>query len=511
VPTLWDVDEPHNVECSREMDSAGNWIVPTFNFRLRTDKPALLYWLQIAAFRVFGVNEFSGRLPCALAVLGTALTLYFLGRSMFGEVSAFLAALTLAISPGVVGAAHFANPDALLLLCTTAALTLFWNVSKGKGSYFAVGVWCGLGVLAKGPVGFLLPAAIGLFFLVWTRRWGVLLSPRVGLLILGVVLVAAPWYALVAAETKGVWVREFWTKHHSSRMLSAMEGHGGPFFYYLLVLIPGLLPWSVFLAPACWHSWTRRTDTADGDAMKYLTCWASVLVVFFSLSQTKLPNYVLPAYPALAMMIGHFLHRWQAGEAVIPTWVEHAGLSMLGLAGVLFAVALLIVGGVFPIEKVRPIPGISTCASLGLILIGGAAFAAWQLIRRRRSLATASVMAAAAVFAALAAAWLLPALNDAKPARHLADALPASHRQDEIRLAACRWWQPSLVFYAGREVAQLDGPREVAEFLAQGLPAYAFLLEADLEELRQYPVPVRVLTRRGDLYRGKTVVLVTNR
>src|SRR5947208_7640112 len=126
-PSLWDIDEGNNAEAAREMRAAGNWIVPTFNFQLRVDKPALLYWLQIAAYESVGVNEFAARLPSAIAALLTVLLAYELGRRMFDAVTGLVGSLVLATSVMFSAAAHFANPDALLNLFTVLTLLLAWH------------------------------------------------------------------------------------------------------------------------------------------------------------------------------------------------------------------------------------------------------------------------------------------------------------------------------------------------------------------------------------------------
>src|SRR5262249_35672002 len=125
-PSLWDIDEGNNAQCAREMYEANDWIVPTFNYAYRIDKPALLYWLQMSGYHLFGVNEFAARLPSALAALGTILLLYELGRRMFGAGAGLLAGLILASTTLFCGAAHFANPDALLCFCTLLCLYFFW-------------------------------------------------------------------------------------------------------------------------------------------------------------------------------------------------------------------------------------------------------------------------------------------------------------------------------------------------------------------------------------------------
>src|SRR5437016_10639626 len=120
--SLWDIDEGNNAEAAREMLDCGNWVVPTHNYQLRVDKPALLYWLQIGAFRLFGINELAARFPSALAALLTVLLAYELARGMFGAATGLLAGMILTGSGGFCASAHFANPDALLHFCTVLTL-----------------------------------------------------------------------------------------------------------------------------------------------------------------------------------------------------------------------------------------------------------------------------------------------------------------------------------------------------------------------------------------------------
>src|SRR5262249_41651610 len=136
-PSLWDIDEGNNAEAAREMLASGNPIVPTFNFELRVDKPALLYWLQIGAYQLFGVNEFAAGFPSALAALLAVFGTYEMGRRMFGAIPGLLAGLMLASTVLFCAAAHFANPDALLSACTLLAFLFFWNsFARGDRSWF---------------------------------------------------------------------------------------------------------------------------------------------------------------------------------------------------------------------------------------------------------------------------------------------------------------------------------------------------------------------------------------
>jgi 4-amino-4-deoxy-L-arabinose transferase-like glycosyltransferase len=254
------------------------------------DKPALLYWLQILAYRQFGVNEFSARLPSALAAIVAVLLAYELGRRLFGPSAGLLAGLALGGSIAVCAAAHFANPDSLLNACTIAAFLFFWlNVERPQAIWFiGFGVSTGLAVLAKGPVGLMLPVVGTTLFTLLDGRRGLLIDRRQLLAVLAFVLVAVPWYAWVGAETKGEFLWGFFVKHNWERATQTMEKHSGSPLYYLPVLLVGFLPWSVFLGPAVWHSVRQwRHEPAEASRHLYLWCWVAVYFLPFSLERDQ--------------------------------------------------------------------------------------------------------------------------------------------------------------------------------------------------------------------------------
>jgi 4-amino-4-deoxy-L-arabinose transferase-like glycosyltransferase len=516
-PALWEIDEGNNAECFREMLDSGNLVLPTFNYQIRDDKPALLYWLQIACAQVVGVNEWAARLPSALAALMTLLTVYELGRRMFGARAGLWAGLVLATSFAFLGAAHFANPDALLVALGTLALALFWHDvdSGGRGWLGGVGAAAGLAVLAKGPVGLVLPAGVAIFFLVWQRRLRNLCDWRLGWFLLLFLLVAVPWYALVTAETKGLWLKGFWEKHNLARAATSLEGHSGPWYYYALVLLAGLAPWSGFAAAAAWHGWQRlrQGDEPERAAVRFLTVWFALYVVFFSVVRTKLPNYVLPVYPATALLTGHLLERWRLGAAELPAWLVRAALALPALAGVAVTVGLLVVGGLgqWPALRDRHVPGATPWAWTGAVLVAGAVLATWWYEKGGRGGVIAAVTGSTVLFVLSLLGWGIEAVDGQRAPRALARALPADHAQREVRLAAWQWFQPSIVFYSRREVQRLVDAQQALDFLEQPLPAYLFVPEQTWSEVRRTrAVQARVVGRRQDLYTGRVIVVVSN-
>lgn len=243
--TLWDVDEPNNAVCAREMLAAGNWWVPVFNGSLRFDKPILLYWLMMPLFHVFGVHEWTARLPSAMAISALVLVVFYFGRRMADARTGLIAALLLVSSLHIVVIGRAATPDPLLMLCIGFALSAFLcfylegmdNNRLLVAAYMALG----FGVLAKGPVAILLPALVMLaFLLMMGQRENIRkFRPVIGL---GVILaVALPWYITVGVLTDGEWLNGFLLHHNIDRFTGVLQGHRG----FPRVLHPYLSGWMV--------------------------------------------------------------------------------------------------------------------------------------------------------------------------------------------------------------------------------------------------------------------------
>jgi 4-amino-4-deoxy-L-arabinose transferase-like glycosyltransferase len=509
-PSLWDIDEGNNAECAQEMYESGNFIIPTFNYKLRLDKPVLLYWLQMLAYHVCGINEFAVRLPSALAALPTLLVVYEMGRRLFRCSTALLAGLLLASSTAFCAAAHFANPDALLNLCSLLTLWCFWEHYTRRGWWLlGAGAACGLGTLAKGPVALALPMATVILFLCVRRE----LRRGSDLRFLGAMLVclliAAPWYIWVGLETKGEWLVGFFWQHNIGRAIGVLENHGGPFFYYGLVLLVGLAPWSIFIGPTIYYAFARRNSSGG---TQFLLCWATVWVVIFTVVRTKLPNYILPAYPALALLTAAFLDDWRRGQVQLPAWVMPVSLGSLALAGVGVGVGLLVAGDALPLVLPgRRWPGLERGAWLGGVFLLGAAGAGWCLRRGRRAGLIGCVATAGIIFLAGLAWWGVDLVEPFKAPRSLARALPEDHLRREVRVGAIGYFQPSLVFYCQREVLCPDDPIRIIHLLYTPLPVYLFVRAEVWRQLQTIaPSSYRLVARRCDLYSGREVLLLTN-
>jgi 4-amino-4-deoxy-L-arabinose transferase-like glycosyltransferase len=531
--SLWDLDEGRNAVATFEMLESQNYIVPTFNGLLRVDKPALLYWLQLGAYQAFGVCEFSARLPSAVAALLTVLLGYELGRAMFGRATGLLTGVVAASTPMLCGAARFANPDALLNLFTVLTLTLCWlgRARSGVRWFLGIGAAAGLGVLAKGPVGFVLPATVIGVYLLWQRQSQLLLDRRWALAVLVMLLVALPWYIRVTVETRGNFLHGFLLRHNVERFQSAMENHHGSLLYYPLVLLVGLAPWTIFAGPALWFgAWSALREprprlrpwwqsATEGErrlaAYRLLWCWLLTYLIFFSVAATKLPNYVLPVVVPAAVLLARFLERWRLAQVRLPNWIVTSGLTCLALIGAALSAGLVIASGYWdlPILRGRVFPGLEGWALLGLFPIAGALLGSWCWRRQRRTGLIVCLTGSAVLLLAPLAAYGSVVFNDCKAPRPLVEQAGALRRQDDIRIGC---WNlehlPSLNFYVQRDVIHLRDETEAVAFLSYPTPVYLFVSAADWRRLEgRVTVPFRVVGRQREMYRHCEVLVLTNR
>ncbi|HZZ78589.1 MAG TPA: glycosyltransferase family 39 protein [Gemmataceae bacterium] len=531
--TLWDIDEGRNADCALEMMRADNWIIPTFNGQLRAHKPALLYWLQIFSYMLFGVNEFAARFPSALAALVTVLAVYELARSMFGRTTGLFAGVIVAATPMLCGAARFANPDSLLNCCTVLTLATFWiGLAERRWWWFVLlGAFSGLAVLAKGPVGLVLPTAVNFLFLLWERRLAIMWDRRWLLASTAFTFTALPWYIWVGLETHGEFLYGFLWQHNVQRGMSAMEAHDGFPGFYLVVLLVGTAPWSIFLLAslwfACWSAirspwrkfenvWASARDD-DGDrpaAYRMLLCWIGVYVLFFSLAATKLPNYVLPTVAPCAILLARLLERWRTGSIRLPAWLQVSAVTCLGLIGVGLGLGLVLAslgqdslfpGGGYADLKMWALVGI---APLVAALVG-----AWFIRQGQVGRFIFALSLSAVLMLAPLAAYASGLFNRYKAPRLLVEQAELVQPGRDIRIGCFQIDHlPSLNFYAQRNIEQLENGEDAARFLQYSVPVYLILPAETWERFATtHGGSARIVARQFDLYHNQEVVVVTNR
>ncbi len=500
--SLWDVDEPNNAVCAREMLLAGNWWVPMFNGDLRYDKPILIYWLLMPLYSLFGINEWTARLPSAMAITLLVWVVFEMTRRLTDRSTGLLAGLLLASSLHIILIARACVPDPLLMLSLGFALPAFllhdqrWRQQQGPtmpGLLIMAYIALGLGVLAKGPVAVVMPAMVLGAFLLLAGRWQDWRRFYVWRGTLIVMLIALPWYITVGVLTDGDWLRGFLLHHNIDRFTGALQGHHGFPGYYVLTYLLGWFPWSGLMGMALLAGAWRLKALRDQPVRLFLLVWIGVYIVFFSIARTQLPNYLLPAFVPGAMLMALWWRGASDGQ-------RQRARQIVVVTALVLALAIVLGGGI-AIDRMWP--GEWTY----LLGIGAVVLAVLLLLWRQRFHLWLSLSAAMAVFVLSLTLWSLPHIDAHKVAPELAEAATVAGFDDDA-LATYNYFQPSLLFYHGGRLPVLADQAAIADWLLAGKAMV--LPQQELVALPQKIMAYLIIHKRVyGLYARKWLVLVS--
>ena len=316
TPPLFDRDEGAFSEATREMIENRDFVSPTLNFEPRFDKPILIYWMQLPWVLTLGVNEWGFRFASALAAAVWLIALVAFARPRLGRDDALFAGVLMATTLGTMVLARAAIADALLNLWLALAFFDMWRWIERprRATLWRVFLWMGLGALTKGPVALVVPGGASLVYFLSKRdpkTWLRCVFDPVGLSIF--VAVVAPWYTAQFLREGMDFYHGFFMRHNVDRFSGTLEGHGGGFLYYVPVVLLVLLPHtSIFL-----NSLRRVREVRTDDLARFLWGWFAFVFVFFSLSGTKLPHYVLLAATPMVLLMARERERMPARAAMV--------------------------------------------------------------------------------------------------------------------------------------------------------------------------------------------------
>ena len=486
APSVWDSNEAYYVQTPREMVERGDWLVPYFNAEPRLNKPPLAYWVVAAFYRCFGASLWWERLVMAALAYSCLWIVFWIGRILFSEPTALLAAGIFATSFRFLMLSRRLLIDILLLFCVLAAIACFlhwWKKGDRKAFLFS-SLLFGLGFLAKGPV-VLLPVAALLLYLLLSRQWARLQSAPWPLATLLFLSVSSSWFLVLGFQLGWEAVGNFLWSENLGRFTHIQFGpERGPSFY-VGVFFVDYFPWS-FLFPGAVLEWVRsrrRRDsntkdvqnvavrTADsGDtspsgpsaSIELLGCWILIYLLVFSFSQNKQEYYILPVYPAASLWLAHYLRQASAGLAVrllIATLSACLGILLFVLAHSLFSEAW---GWWMPFI---PFTGFIWLAARGQ---------------------TAKMVRALCLFYFSVFTLHLGPLDKYRPVHHLARAIQKKAPADGTFLAGYyRYSAPSLTYYLNQPILETYRFQETVDTLRRDSPVYLIIGSSDYEELRQ--------------------------
>lgn len=498
-------DEPRYARIAEEMSEQGRWVTPILEGRPWLEKPPLYYWITIPFYRLSGVSETTARMGPALLTLMSGFFIFWLGSRLWDRAAGLSAAVIFLTSLGVAAYGRSGSTDMPLTACFTAGLSLLgaalfedlsrWKVRCGY-------VLLGLSILGKGPVALLLWAGIGISFWVLDERGEIIRRWRVLEGIAIMTAVALPWFWLAFRENGFGFIAVFIVNHNIARYVTDIHHHSQPVYYYLPIL-PGLLfPWTAWMLLAWprpilktlrnWRAWDRKT--------MLLSCWALFPLVFFSFSNSKLPGYILPTIPPLALLAGRRIAEVlaaagstaPAGPAVPlrPVVWTHAAIST-------------VLAAAFPIVFFRSYGGTWTMALPVMAACLLPALAGLACVMRGKVSGAVKATAAQGVLLVIVLALVaFPLIGRYQSAREIAR-LAVSLRQGSESIVTYNYFHHALNYYSGYRVGEdLPDPVALGQF-AQSQARLLIVTEAshveEVKTLEQRGCSVTVLGEQGRL------------
>jgi 4-amino-4-deoxy-L-arabinose transferase-like glycosyltransferase len=516
---LYFPDEGRYAEIPREMLASGDWVTPHLNGVPYFEKPPLQYWATAAVFAVAGVDEWTTRLWPAAAALLTVIAVLFTARRLFSVRAGWMAAAVLGSCWGYFLGSQFVTLDMTLTAFMTGALCAFAVAQDARADArirrrLMLLAWalCGLGVLTKGVVGLALPMlALGMYVAI-TRDLALLRRLHIAAGLAVFLAIAAPWFVLAELRNPG-FADFFFVREHLMRYMQPVHHRAGPWWYFIPVSITFLMPWLPSMIAAMWHDRRRPAFAAPAfDAQRFAWCSAAAILVFFSLSSSKLPAYIMPAIGAVALgSAAPLARRFDAT-------LRHAARTLV-VAGFVIGAAIWPATHFVKVPMVRAdlVTG-TPWIMIGVALLVAGGLAAFRLQKRGLRLRALATIAVASLAACQCAAMLAAHVDEYFSSERLIERLTRESHQafrPDLPFYSVDTFDHTVPFYLGRTVTIVREQGELAwgiataprnyiakmeEFEQRWLAdadAYAIMTEATYDELRAQRLPMRLVDRDG--------------
>ncbi|MCS6974047.1 MAG: glycosyltransferase family 39 protein [Cyclobacteriaceae bacterium] len=490
--SVYMLDEAKNASCAAEMLQRGDWVVPTFNGELRTDKPPFHYYLMMLAFTLGGVNPLTARIFQSLAGVFLMGYVYQYVKRKAGVKTAIITALVLCSSFQLHVQFHLAVPDPFLIIWLTVTLLSFYDFYEGNTKAWKwIFIGAGFGFLTKGPVALVLPAGVAIIFLLLTSNLNLAFIRRMKLLqgIALFLLAALPWYVAVGLKTDGAWLKGFFLQHNIGRFTDTMEGHRGYFILPPVVLLLSLFPFSLFAFAAIRQAWRGK------GLPLFATCVVITITLFFMLSKTFLPGYVSPAIPFLSIVLGSYLsehfqwsRRWM--------WVVPVAL-FFG-----FAVA----GGViYAVQREPGFSGLRNFSGLTLLLPVAFGFGGYFFFRKKFKAAFISTVTGWIAFSLVVFYFIAPVIDRNNPVRMSENIRRLYHDYTPV---AYGLFNPAFVFEYKSVIPRFNDVKSLRKYIEEHPRSLILARSSAVDEIRAAG-EFKVVFQQRDLFeKSETVILV---
>ena len=488
-------DEGRNAEIPREMLASGDWVTPRLDGVNYFEKPPLVYWTTAVVGKIFGLNEWSVRAVPALFALAGVLLTYAAARRLHGRDAGLLAAIVLGTSLLWFVLGHIPILDTAVSVLMAAALFCFIlgvqepSGTRRRGLFYGLYASMALATLTKGLIGFLVTGAVMFLWLLVFNQWKRLRPLHLPTGAVLFLLIAAPWHILAARHNE-TWVHRYLIEEHILRFFTTTASRPGPWYYFIGIILLGLIPWTGFLWPAVRDAvrggWAKREDNA---VAWFFVTWIGFILFFFSISKSKLPPYILPVFPALAVLIGAWLA--QALRENAAAWLR-GGLRVFSFLCGLLAVVLCLVVMRPDLAKMDAVqagalrgPAFAMAAALVL----GGIFTPWLARLRGVRAAVGGAVATMVLFCA-GLQWAAPDIQ--KPGTRELALYVKAHAQPGDRIFHCYDFYQDFTFYAERFVGVVGSNVAELELKEDAAARASGRFISDTELLRQWPAAGRI-------------------
>lgn len=433
---LWDPDEGRYAEMAREILVLCDWVTPHLNNLLYFEKPMMYMWLEAISFTVFGISERAAHLVSLLCALGGVFLVGLMARRLWGLKAGLIASLCLLTSIEYFVLSSSIDINMTLTLFITSALVFFWlGHTEEKIRYYLL-FWASMAcaTLTKGPIGIILPMGTVVIYILITRQFTLVrqMRPVAGILIY--LLITLPWFVLVSLRNPDFF--SFFFINQNLQRYAAWGEHNQPFYFFLLVILVGSLPWTFLLPSVMKKIWKERKS----HDVLFVTIWFFLIFAFFTPSHSKLATYVLPCFPPLALMVGYAFH-----DALVKSG---APLYLAGFIWGLMGLALMILPPMVSlgfvqvsVKELGPLMHIGPW--MGAIITLGVVAGIW-IGTAYETVAGIVIIGITVMITALS---FSPQWDSIRSTKYLVQELPAN-----AKLCAYKKYSPSSSFYLKRQV-----------------------------------------------------------
>jgi 4-amino-4-deoxy-L-arabinose transferase-like glycosyltransferase len=472
---LLDPDEGRNAEVAREMAATNNYVLPHLNGLPYVDKPVIFFAVTAASIELFGVTEFAVRLAPLLFTGLTLVVVWCFSNRLYGRSGAWIATIATGTMPLTLGFARTVIFDSALTFFVTGAIATFFLAMEDdtghRQSWTALAFACiALGILTKGPIALALPLLVAVPYGIWRRRWRVLVDPVGWLLVVALVL---PWVAAVSRDVPDFVPYVLFTET-VGRLFTDELRRTGPFWYFIPIVLAGSLPWSL-VAISGWRAAQRDAGQRPLSDRRLVLAllWIVVPLVFFSLSQSKRPQYMVPLMAPVGLVVCHL---WTTATER-PRGVRAASIPLMIVAGIMGAASLVVP------NLIEVTPGVAEAIGFTSLVLAGttfvAAFSVWLLPPRTTVVLALFSLPAAAI--PISSLGLMKAIGDDRSAHGAAVAI-TPNLQPTTEIVAIDTYPLSLPFYLDRTLtlATTDGSELTSNYLVRYLDRFRTRMDTSL-------------------------------